>query len=204
MREPLRLPGCEGEDVVQFSTLRARRGTKPRAATSPFSQPYVRRPKLCDTSISDHECRLHGIDLARLQSFAGSFLRLTFRTLLDGFPKPHASATSRSDIQRYGCSFPTSTSIILSPEFIMEPAYFRLFASFACELHFFTCCLFAIELLFMGREYPQGYDYFRTRLHKAFASQKDLTDEEKIKKGIQRAEFVKKGKLPLLILRRRR
>ncbi|KAH6873114.1 hypothetical protein BKA58DRAFT_439188 [Alternaria rosae] len=40
----------------------------------------------------------------------------------------------------------------------------------------------------MGREYPQGYDYFRTRLHKAFASQKNLTDEAKIKQGIERAE----------------
>jgi hypothetical protein len=45
----------------------------------------------------------------------------------------------------------------------------------------------------MGREYPQGYDYYRTRLHKAFSSQKDVTDEEQIKKGIKRAEFVKKG-----------
>ncbi|KAI4655762.1 hypothetical protein J4E93_000477 [Alternaria ventricosa] len=49
------------------------------------------------------------------------------------------------------------------------------------------------DLLFMGREYPQGYDYFRTRLHKAFASQKNLTDEAKIKQGIERAEYVKKG-----------
>ncbi|USP73284.1 hypothetical protein yc1106_00558 [Curvularia clavata] len=49
------------------------------------------------------------------------------------------------------------------------------------------------ELLYMGREYPQGYDYFRTRLHKAFASQRDLTDEAKIKQGIERAEYVKKG-----------
>jgi hypothetical protein len=45
----------------------------------------------------------------------------------------------------------------------------------------------------MGREYPQGYDYYRTRLHKAFSSQKDVTDEEQIEKGIKRAEFVKKG-----------
>jgi hypothetical protein len=45
----------------------------------------------------------------------------------------------------------------------------------------------------MGREYPQGYDYFRTRLHKAFASQQHLTDEAKIKQGIERAEYVKKG-----------
>jgi hypothetical protein len=47
----------------------------------------------------------------------------------------------------------------------------------------------------MGREYPLGYDYYRTRLHKAFASQKHLHDEEQIKKGIERAEFVKKGQL---------
>jgi hypothetical protein len=45
----------------------------------------------------------------------------------------------------------------------------------------------------LGREYPQGYDYYRTRLHKAFASQRDLTDEEQIRTGIKRAEFVKKG-----------
>jgi len=48
-------------------------------------------------------------------------------------------------------------------------------------------------MLFLGREYPQGYDYYRTRLHKAFASQRHLQDEEQIKKGIERAEFVKKG-----------
>ncbi|RMZ70244.1 hypothetical protein GMOD_00000311 [Pyrenophora seminiperda CCB06] len=48
------------------------------------------------------------------------------------------------------------------------------------------------DLLFMGREYPQGYDYFRTRLHKAFASQRHLTDEAKIKQGIERAEYVKR------------
>jgi hypothetical protein len=47
----------------------------------------------------------------------------------------------------------------------------------------------------MGREYPQGYDYYRTRLHKAFTSQKHLEDEEQIKKGILRAEFVKKGNI---------
>jgi hypothetical protein len=45
----------------------------------------------------------------------------------------------------------------------------------------------------MGREYPLGYDYYRARLRKAFASQKHLQDEEQIKKGIERAEFVKKG-----------
>jgi hypothetical protein len=50
-----------------------------------------------------------------------------------------------------------------------------------------------LDLLFLGREYPQGYDYFRPRLHKAFASQRHLTDQEQIRNGIKRAEFVKKG-----------
>lgn len=49
------------------------------------------------------------------------------------------------------------------------------------------------ELLFLGREYPLGYTYFRDRLHRAFAGQAHLQDEEQIRKGIARAEFVKKG-----------
>ncbi|KAJ5640705.1 hypothetical protein N7528_000330 [Penicillium herquei] len=49
------------------------------------------------------------------------------------------------------------------------------------------------ELLWLGREYPQGYKYFRDRLHRAFAGQAHLQDEEQIRKGIARAEFVKKG-----------
>jgi hypothetical protein len=49
------------------------------------------------------------------------------------------------------------------------------------------------ELLYLIREYPLGYDYARSRLHKAFISQAGLRDEEQIKKGIQIAEFVKKG-----------
>ncbi|KAF2087169.1 hypothetical protein K490DRAFT_42903 [Saccharata proteae CBS 121410] len=50
------------------------------------------------------------------------------------------------------------------------------------------------ELLYLGREYPLGYDYFQPRLHKAFASQAGLTDETEIRKGIERAEYVKKGR----------
>ncbi|KAK1953551.1 complex 1 protein [Colletotrichum sublineola] len=49
------------------------------------------------------------------------------------------------------------------------------------------------ELLYLGREYPLGYDYFRPRLHKAFSANAGLRDEDAIKKGIERAEFVKKG-----------
>jgi len=48
------------------------------------------------------------------------------------------------------------------------------------------------ELLFLVRDYPLGYGYARPRLHKAFMSQANVSDEEQIKKGIERAEFVKK------------
>ncbi|KAK2789520.1 hypothetical protein FQN52_006048 [Onygenales sp. PD_12] len=48
------------------------------------------------------------------------------------------------------------------------------------------------ELLYLGREYPLGYQFFRDRLHRAFASQAHITDEEQIVNGIRRAEYVKK------------
>ncbi|KAJ5477847.1 hypothetical protein N7530_003356 [Penicillium desertorum] len=60
------------------------------------------------------------------------------------------------------------------------------------------------ELLFLGREYPLGYQYFRDRLHRAFASQKQITDDEQIRKGIARAEFVKKEVEALYYLKRYR
>ncbi|KAH7055653.1 LYR motif-containing protein 5A [Macrophomina phaseolina] len=60
------------------------------------------------------------------------------------------------------------------------------------------------ELLYLGREYPQGYDFYRTRLHKAFASQAGLRDEQKIRRGIERAEFVKKEIEALYYLKRYR
>ncbi|OQE24383.1 hypothetical protein PENSTE_c007G06670 [Penicillium steckii] len=48
------------------------------------------------------------------------------------------------------------------------------------------------ELLFLGREYPLGYQYFRDRLHRAFSKQSHITNEDEIRKGIARAEYVKK------------
>ncbi|KAF2121952.1 LYR motif-containing protein 5A [Lophiotrema nucula] len=60
------------------------------------------------------------------------------------------------------------------------------------------------ELLYMGKDFPQGYDYFRTRLHKAFMSQQHIDDEEKIKKGIERAEFVRKEIEALYFLKKYR
>ncbi|KAK0939966.1 hypothetical protein LTR29_008435 [Friedmanniomyces endolithicus] len=50
------------------------------------------------------------------------------------------------------------------------------------------------ELLYLGRDYPLGYDYFRPRLHKAFMAKAGLQDEGEIRKGIEQAAYVKKGK----------
>jgi hypothetical protein len=51
------------------------------------------------------------------------------------------------------------------------------------------------ELLYMGREYPLGYEYFRPRLHKAFSAKAHIEDEAEIRKGIEQAEYVRKGML---------
>lgn len=52
--------------------------------------------------------------------------------------------------------------------------------------------IMTIDLLYLVRDYPLGYDYARPRLHKAFMSQAGIKDEEQIRQGIKRAEFVKK------------
>ncbi|KAI9751296.1 MAG: hypothetical protein M1815_001260 [Lichina confinis] len=49
------------------------------------------------------------------------------------------------------------------------------------------------ELLYLGRDYPLGYSYFRPRLHQAFASKAGLTDDKDIRKGIEQAIYVKKA-----------
>ncbi|TID14292.1 LYR motif-containing protein 5A [Venturia nashicola] len=48
------------------------------------------------------------------------------------------------------------------------------------------------SLLFLIRDYPLGYSHARPRLYKAFKSQSHIEDEEKIREGIKRAEFVGK------------
>ncbi|KAI2643637.1 complex 1 protein [Xylaria nigripes] len=60
------------------------------------------------------------------------------------------------------------------------------------------------ELLHMGKEYPQGFTWFRPRLHRAFMANAHLRREEDIKKGIERAEFVKKEIEALYYLKRYR
>lgn len=60
------------------------------------------------------------------------------------------------------------------------------------------------ELLNLGRDYPQGFSYFRPRLHRAFMTNAHLRDENEIREGIKRAEFVKKEVEALYYLKRYR
>ncbi|KAK3899681.1 hypothetical protein C8A05DRAFT_36691 [Staphylotrichum tortipilum] len=60
------------------------------------------------------------------------------------------------------------------------------------------------QLLFLGREYPQGYDFFRPRLHKAFMAKAGLTDKEEIKRGIAHADFVRREIEAMYYLKRYR
>ncbi|XP_023672489.1 electron transfer flavoprotein regulatory factor 1 [Paramormyrops kingsleyae] len=60
------------------------------------------------------------------------------------------------------------------------------------------------NLLYVGRDYPKGNDYFRERLKAAFMKNKDVTDPEKIKQLIARGEFVMKELEALYFLRKYR
>ncbi|XP_067349469.1 LYR motif-containing protein 5B [Channa argus] len=46
------------------------------------------------------------------------------------------------------------------------------------------------NLLYLGRDYPKGGDYFRERLRVAFTKNKSVQDPEKIKELIARGEYV--------------
>ncbi|KAI0884161.1 complex 1 protein [Annulohypoxylon maeteangense] len=48
------------------------------------------------------------------------------------------------------------------------------------------------ELLYLGRDYPQGFSYFRPRLHKAFMANAHLQDEDAIRSAIAKADYVRK------------
>lgn len=64
--------------------------------------------------------------------------------------------------------------------------------------------LFPFKLLYLGREYPKGADYFRSRLKAAFLKNKDVKDPEKIKQLIAQGEFVIKELEALYFLRKYR
>lgn len=60
------------------------------------------------------------------------------------------------------------------------------------------------QLLYLGRDYPMGYEYFREKLKRAFLKNKHVTDPEQIKMMIGRGEFVIKEIEALYMLRKYR
>lgn len=59
-------------------------------------------------------------------------------------------------------------------------------------------------LLYLGKEYPKGSAYFKERLKIAFVKNKDETDPEKIRKLVDRGNFVIKELEALYFLRKYR
>ncbi|KAI0471039.1 complex 1 protein [Xylariaceae sp. FL0804] len=49
------------------------------------------------------------------------------------------------------------------------------------------------ELLTLGRDYPSGgLAYFRPRLHRAFMANAHLRGDDEVRRGLARAEFVRR------------
>eukprot|EP01089_Gocevia_fonbrunei_P014097 TRINITY_DN3787_c0_g1_i1.p1 TRINITY_DN3787_c0_g1~~TRINITY_DN3787_c0_g1_i1.p1 ORF type:complete len:104 (+),score=16.47 TRINITY_DN3787_c0_g1_i1:83-394(+) len=60
------------------------------------------------------------------------------------------------------------------------------------------------QLLWIGRDYPAGYDVFRNGLKRAFLKMKDEKDPTKIREAISRGEYVFKEVEALLKLHKYR
>lgn len=71
-------------------------------------------------------------------------------------------------------------------------------------IYFVTFFKIYFQLLFMGRDYPKGFQYFRTKLRRAFEKNKSETDPEKIEKMIGHGNFVIKELEALYMLRKYR
>ncbi|XP_060564957.1 electron transfer flavoprotein regulatory factor 1-like [Ruditapes philippinarum] len=59
-------------------------------------------------------------------------------------------------------------------------------------------------LLYLGKEYPLGEDYFRTKLKAAFLKNKDVSDPKEIETLIARGNYVVKELEALYMLRKYR
>ncbi|XP_054264018.1 electron transfer flavoprotein regulatory factor 1 [Macrosteles quadrilineatus] len=59
-------------------------------------------------------------------------------------------------------------------------------------------------LLYLGKDYPLGYDFFRTRLKRAFMKNRDEKDPEKIMKMIHHGEYVVRELETLYMLKKYR
>lgn len=60
------------------------------------------------------------------------------------------------------------------------------------------------NLLHLGKDYPRGYDYFRSRLKAAFLKNKDMTDPVQIEMCIARGQYIIKELEALYMLKKYR
>ncbi len=60
------------------------------------------------------------------------------------------------------------------------------------------------QLLYLGREYPRGADFFREKLKNAFMKNKDVKDPEQIEMLLGRGEYIIKELEALYMLRKYR
>ncbi|KAI8919936.1 hypothetical protein DFJ77DRAFT_220961 [Powellomyces hirtus] len=61
------------------------------------------------------------------------------------------------------------------------------------------------ELLYMGREYPNGgIAYFKPKLKAAFMKKKDMTDSKDIEAALKQGDYIKKELEALWFLRKYR
>ncbi len=56
----------------------------------------------------------------------------------------------------------------------------------------------------MGRDYPKGAEYFRSRVKAAFRKNRDVTDPEEIRVLLARGEFIIKELEAMYMLRKYR
>ncbi len=59
------------------------------------------------------------------------------------------------------------------------------------------------SLLYLGRDYPQGYDYFRTKCHAAFMRNKDLGPQE-VETWLEKGNYIIKELEALYMLNKDR
>ncbi|KAK6176329.1 hypothetical protein SNE40_014633 [Patella caerulea] len=59
-------------------------------------------------------------------------------------------------------------------------------------------------LLHLGKDYPKGYDYFRTKLKAAFVKHKDVTDQKELEMLLARGNYVVKEIEALYMLKKYR
>lgn len=60
------------------------------------------------------------------------------------------------------------------------------------------------NLLFMGREYPLGFTYFRDKCHNVFWKNKDIEDPAEIQKRLQHGDYIIKELQALYMLKKYR